>query len=48
MALVLAVVVVALVGSRTGVRRAIPSESLLAFGLMVAAVLLLFELGRLG
>lgn len=47
MALALAVVIVAMVGSLGVVRRAVPSESVVAFGLMVIAVAVLFELGRL-
>lgn len=48
MSLVIAVAVVALLSSLTVVRRAIPSESVVAFGLMGVAVVLLFQLDRLG
>ncbi|MGH2610345.1 MAG: hypothetical protein ACRDHF_14790 [Tepidiformaceae bacterium] len=48
MALVMAVVVVALLAASATVRRALPSESLIAFATMGIGVVLLFQLDRLG
>jgi hypothetical protein len=48
MALVIAVVVLALLAANGTVRRAIPSESLVAFVATGLAVVLLFQLDRLG
>ena len=48
MALVISVVVIAVLSANTVVRQALPSESLLALGMAMAAVVMLFEMDRLG
>ncbi|HEX6032573.1 MAG TPA: hypothetical protein VFY90_14160 [Tepidiformaceae bacterium] len=48
MALVIAVVLIALLSSSKIVHRALPSESILAFGAMGVALVFLFQSGRLG
>ena len=48
MALTLAVVFVALLVSSHTVRRMLPSESLVAFGLSAGIIVALFELDRMG
>jgi hypothetical protein len=47
MLLIVVLVAVAILLSTKTVQAAIPSESLLAFGLMAGACLVLFQLGRL-
>jgi hypothetical protein len=48
MALVICVVIIAVLATSTVLQRALPSESLLAFGAALIGTVMLFELDRLG